>query len=54
MRLSPRYLPFCVTLNDPSVAQIAHAHTDNTKDTYARAVALDLLAQRQVAFAQLR
>lgn len=54
MRLAPRYLPFCVTLNDPLVAQIAHAHTDNTKDTYARAVALDLLAQRQVAFAQLR
>jgi uncharacterized protein (DUF58 family) len=54
MRLAPRYLPFCVTLNDPLVAQIAHAHTDNTKDTYSRAVALDLLAQRQVAFAQLR
>ena len=29
-------------------------HTDNTRDTYARAVALDLLAQRWVAFAQLR
>jgi uncharacterized protein (DUF58 family) len=54
MRLAPRYLPFCVTLNDPLVANIAHSHTDNTKDTYARAVALDLLAQRQVAFAQLR
>ncbi|MEM6612928.1 MAG: DUF58 domain-containing protein [Cyanobacteria bacterium P01_C01_bin.72] len=54
MRLSPRYLPFCVTLNDPLVEQIAHHHTDNTRDTYARAVALDLLAQRQVAFAQLR
>jgi uncharacterized protein (DUF58 family) len=54
MRLAPRYLPFCVILNDPLVAQIAHAHTDNTKDTYARAVALDLLAQRQIAFAQLR
>ena len=54
VRLSPRYLPFCVTLNDPLVEQIAHGHTDNTKDTYARAVALDLLAQRQVAFAQLR
>ena len=54
MRLTPRYLPFCVTLNDPQVAQIAHAPTDNVKDTYARAVALDLLAQRQVAFAQLR
>ncbi|MEO1801844.1 MAG: DUF58 domain-containing protein [Cyanobacteria bacterium J06629_2] len=54
MRLSPRYLPFCVTLNDPLVEQIAHNHTDNTQDSYARAVALDLLAQRQVAFAQLR
>ena len=54
MRLSPRYLPFCVTLNDPLVEQIAHAPTNNTKDTYARAVALDLLAQRQVAFAKLR
>jgi uncharacterized protein (DUF58 family) len=54
MRLAPRYLPFCVTLNDPLVAEIAHTPTDNTKDTYARAVGLDLLAQRQVAFAQLR
>lgn len=54
MRLAPRYLPFCVTLNDPLVEQIAHTPTDNTKDTFGRAVALDLLAQRQVAFAQLR
>ncbi|NJK57682.1 MAG: DUF58 domain-containing protein [Pleurocapsa sp. SU_5_0] len=54
MRLTPRYLPFCVTLNDPLVAQIAHTPTETTKDTYCRAVALDLLAQRQVAFAQLR
>ncbi len=54
IRLTPRYLPFCVTLNDPLVAQIAHSPTSNTKDTYSRAVALDLLAQRQVAFAQLR
>jgi len=54
MRLSPRYLPFCVTLNDPVVEQIAHAHTNNTRDTFSRAVALDLLAQRRLAFAQLR
>jgi uncharacterized protein (DUF58 family) len=54
IRLTPRYLPFCVTLKDPLVDQIAHTSTDNTKDTYSRAVALDLLAQRQVAFAQLR
>ncbi|MEO0835955.1 MAG: DUF58 domain-containing protein [Cyanobacteria bacterium J06642_3] len=54
MRLTPRYLPFCVTLNDPKVEQIAHSPSDNTQATYTRAVALDLLAQRQVAFAQLR
>jgi len=54
MRLTPRYLPFCVTLRDPQVDEIAHNPTDNNKDTYARAVALDLLAQRQVAFAKLR
>ena len=54
VRLTPRYLPFCVTLNDPIVDKIAHEPTDNTRDTYARAVALDLIAQRQIAFAQLR
>ena len=54
MRLTSRYLPFCVTLNDPIVEQIAHTHTDNTRDTFARATALNLLAQRQLAFTQLR
>lgn len=54
IRLTPRYLPFCVTLNDPTVDRVAHAPTDNIRDTYARATALDLLAQRQVAFAKLR
>ena len=54
IRLTPRYLPFCVTLRDPLVDRIAHSPTDNTRDTYSRAVALDLLAQRQVSFATLR
>ena len=54
IRLTPRYLPFCVTLNDPTVDRVAHSPTDNIRDTYARATALDLLAQRQVAFAKLR
>ena len=67
-RLTPRYLPFCVTLRDPQVDRIAHTplaldeengqkHPDASKKitaAYARAVALDLLAQRQVAFAQLK
>jgi uncharacterized protein (DUF58 family) len=53
-RMAPRYLPFCVTLRDPQVDQQAQAFTPNISDTYARAVALDLLNQRQVAFADLK
>ena len=54
IKLTPRYLPFCVTLRDPKVDNIAHTVTNNIKDTYSRAVALDLLSQRQVAFASLK
>ncbi|MGV0025623.1 DUF58 domain-containing protein [Phormidesmis priestleyi] len=53
-RLTPRYLPFCVTLRDPQVDLQAHTITENIQSTYARAVALDLLAQRQIAFAELK
>lgn len=53
-RLTPRYLPFCVALRDLSVDVIAHSTTDNLEDTYRRAVALDLLSQREVAFGQLK
>lgn len=53
-RLSPRYLPFCVTLRDPQVDRQAHTLTTDVTTTYARAVALDLLAQRQSAFALLK
>ncbi|MCT7950650.1 DUF58 domain-containing protein [Ancylothrix sp. C2] len=54
VRLKPRYLPFCVTLRDPQVDHIAHNFTANIHESYGRAVALDLLAQRQVAFAKLK
>ena len=54
VKLTPRYLPFCVTLRDPQVDAIAHKATYNLQDTYQRAVALDLLAQRQTAFAGLQ
>ena len=54
VKLTPRYLPFCVTLRDPKVDAIAHNLTNNLQDTYKRAVALDLLAQRQTAFAGLK
>lgn len=53
-RLTPRYLPFCVTLRDPQVDQQAHTLTQTVPATYARAVALDLLTHRQVAFATLK
>ncbi len=53
-RLAPRYLPFCVTLRDPLVDKIAYSSTLEITPAYNRAVALDLLAQRQVAFAQLK
>jgi uncharacterized protein (DUF58 family) len=53
-KLAPRYLPFCVTLRDPQVDHLAHTFTDDVTGSYTRAVALDLLMQRQVAFAQLK
>ena len=53
-RLTPRYLPFCVTLRDPQVDQQAQTVTEDLPSTYERAVALDLIAQRQVAFSTLK
>ncbi|MFN6514139.1 MAG: DUF58 domain-containing protein [Nostoc sp. CreGUA01] len=53
-KLAPRYLPFCVTLRDPQVDRLAHTFSENVTGAYVRAVSLDLLAQRQVAFAQLK
>lgn len=52
--LTPRYLPFCVTLRDPEVDYQAHTVTHDIDRTYARAVALDLIAQRQIAYASLK
>ncbi len=53
-RLTSRYLPFCVTLRDPQVDEIAHGTTETIEDLYRRSVALDMLSQRQVALAQLQ
>ena len=61
-KLTPRYLPFCVTLRDPEIDRIANSSPNlassnlegnGVANAYARSVALDLLAQRQVAFAEL-
>lgn len=54
IHLSPRYLPCCVALRDPEVDQQAHAVTSTLMSTYSRAVALDVLTQRQLALAQLK
>jgi len=53
-RLKSRHLPFCVTLRDPQVDTQAHEFADDVSAAYRRAVALDLLEQRQAAFAQLK
>ena len=53
-RLTPKYLPFCVTLRDRQVDNLAHTFTTEVKAAYTRAVALDLLSQRSFAFAQLK
>jgi uncharacterized protein (DUF58 family) len=54
MRLAPRYLPFCVTLRDPQVDAIADTTALSIDGAYRRAVAIDLLAQRQAVFSQLK
>jgi uncharacterized protein (DUF58 family) len=53
-RLVPRYLPFCVTLRDPQVDVQAQTLTQTASQSYVRAVAIDLLNQRQLALATLR
>lgn len=53
-RLRSRYLPFCIALRDPQVDAIANATTSSLESAYTRSVALDLISQRQVAFASLQ
>ncbi len=60
-RLTPRFLPFCVALRDRHIEEIAHQRLapsainlpDQVSALYEQAVALDLIQQRQRAFAQL-
>ncbi|MFM7382920.1 MAG: DUF58 domain-containing protein [Microcystaceae cyanobacterium] len=53
-RLTPRYLPFCVALRDPKVDEMAQTPSQGVHQAYRQAVALDLMNQRQTAFAQLK
>ncbi|AFY74518.1 hypothetical protein Syn7502_02547 [Synechococcus sp. PCC 7502] len=53
-KLRSRYLPFCIALRDPQVDVIANAPSSDLQSAYTRSVALDLIGQRQVAFASLQ
>ncbi len=55
-RLSPRFLPLCVALRDPEIDAQAHPvqQSEKIQQLYTQSVALDLLHQRQVAFAKLQ
>jgi uncharacterized protein (DUF58 family) len=53
-RLTPKYLPFCVTLRDPQVDFRAGQLAPDLPGAYTQSVALDLLQQRQLAFANLK
>ncbi len=53
-RLTPRYLPFCVTLRDPQVDLRAGELATDIPGAYTQAVALDFLQQRELAFANLK
>jgi uncharacterized protein (DUF58 family) len=53
--LSPRHLPFCVTLRDRQVEQVAGVkELPDMESIYRRAVATDLIVQRELAFSQLQ
>jgi uncharacterized protein (DUF58 family) len=51
--LSPRHLPFCVTLRDRQVDKIAAQRNTDVDGAFKRAVATDLTSQREVAFSHL-
>lgn len=51
--LSPRHLPFCVTLRDRKVDHIAEDAAPGIDEIMRKAVASDLIAQRELAFSHL-
>jgi uncharacterized protein (DUF58 family) len=53
--LSPRHLPFCVTLRDRQIEKVAAINElTETETIYRKAVATDLIAQRELAFSHLQ
>jgi uncharacterized protein (DUF58 family) len=53
-RLTPRYLPFCVTLRDPQVDLRARELAPDLAGAYTQAVAIDAIRQRELAFTNLK
>lgn len=51
--LSPRHLPFCVTLRDRKVDHVADDAAVGVEEIMKKAVANDLIAQRELAFSHL-
>jgi len=51
--LSPRHLPFCVTLRDREVDRISELSAPDLPGIMKRAVANDLIAQRELAFSHI-
>lgn len=54
IRLRSRYLPFCVTLRDPQMDSQAQSIQTTVAGAYEKAVAIDLIAQRQAALSRLK
>jgi uncharacterized protein (DUF58 family) len=51
--LSPRHLPFCVTLRDRQIETVANDSSLIEEKIFRRAVATDLIVQRELAFSHL-
>lgn len=54
LALSPRHLPLIITLRDYRLDALARQRPQQVGEAYERAVALNLLTQRQLALASLR
>ncbi len=51
--LSPRHLPFCVTLADRQLTRVALQQNHDLETIYRRAVATELISQRELALSHL-
>jgi len=51
--LSPRHLPFCVTLRDKQIDELAQTKATTEEQIYRQVAALDLISSRELALATL-